>query len=261
MADSFADLWNSAAPSKPIPPPQKLGSLSTQTNPSYPRRPQNDLFSQLSSTGSSSSNSRSATPVLAAKPTAKSPAQTASNGDAFSGLFGAGSSLATNRSAATMTIAERAALAEQERINSLLQQHHAQQKQSSTPSAWEGIDSLGSKTFATSAPKPKDEDDWGLEDFAASPVAPASTSKALLDIGEFSAPAPDNASRDSPAQDYDFGNGTDDILGDLSRPVESIQRERQQKATASIFSQQSFIILISATDNKPCCAIPCFWYP
>ncbi|KAE9402347.1 hypothetical protein BT96DRAFT_560307 [Gymnopus androsaceus JB14] len=136
-----------------------------------------------------------------------------------------------------MTIAERAALVEKERVNSLLQQRQTLQKQASTPSAWDGLDSLGSKTFATSAPK--EEDDWGLGDFAA-PAAPAAASNALLDMDEFS--ALDDAGRASPGKDFDFGtreDTDDDILGDLSRPVESIQREKQQKTTTPPSRTQS----------------------
>ncbi|GAW01043.1 uba ts-n domain protein [Lentinula edodes] len=266
MSDSFADLWNSAVPSKPTPQPQKLGSLSSQSNPPYPRQTQNDLFAQLASRGSSVSNSRSATPPSAipasshkgfAKPSSQN-----SNGDAFSGLFGAGSSLASNRSTANMTIAERAALVEKERLERSIQQRQAPSPTHST--AWDGLDSLGSKTFATSPtnshlpldhdwtltapsvlksvvlpPVLKPEDEWGLANFA-NTSAPATTSKpshsgAVWDLDEFS--TLDSTSRGLGPGKWDevtANDGPDDILGDLSRPIEAIQREKHENSRRNV---------------------------
>ncbi|KAJ3735911.1 hypothetical protein DFJ43DRAFT_1054958 [Lentinula guzmanii] len=287
MSDSFADLWNSAAPpSEPSPKPRKLGSPSIQSNPSYTRNTQNDLFSQLSSQGSSASNSRSATPSSAPSLLSqKNSTKYNSNGDAFSGLFAAGSSLAGNRSTANMTIAERAAQAEKERLQRSLQQRQAS---SSTSSAWTGLDSLGSKTFVTSStispPAPAEddwglgvpevarpaasssnsqvEDDWGLADFANSPAPPhASTTKlkpssagAFWDMEELSALG-------SQSQSIGLGKGvestssstdhTDDILGDLSRPIEAIQRERHEKNQTAMESSQSPFLNSHASRLSP----------
>ncbi|KAJ3818538.1 hypothetical protein F5880DRAFT_1599364 [Lentinula raphanica] len=267
MSDSFADLWNSAAPpSKPAQKPQTLGSPSIQPNPSYSRNTQNDLFSQLSSRGSSAMNSRSTTPAsvppsLQQKNSSKSIPNT-SNADAFSNLFGAGSSLAGNRSTANLTIAERAALAERERL-----ERSVQQRQAPTPtsSAWDGLDSLGNQTLPksstfSSSPVPEDdwglnshsvaqpvssvkksepEDDWGLADFAngstsvAASVAKSapSTSGAFWDMEELSAPGSQSQSTALEKSDelHSASQDTDDILGDLSRPVEAIRRERLEK--------------------------------
>ncbi|KAJ3787612.1 hypothetical protein GGU10DRAFT_308639 [Lentinula aff. detonsa] len=286
MSDSFADLWNSAAPpSEPSSKPRKLGSPLVQSNPSYTRNTQNDLFSQLSSQGSSASNSRSATPSSAPSLLSqKNLTKYNSNGDAFSGLFAAGSSLAGNRSTANMTIAERAAQAEKERLQRSLQQRQAS---SSTSSAWTGLDSLGSKTFVTSStispPAPAEddwglgvpevarpaasssnsqvEDDWGLADFANSP-APSHTSTTKLkpssagafwDMEELSALG-------SQSQSIGLGKGvestssadhTDDILGDLSRPIEAIQRERHEKNQTAMESSQSPFLNSHASRLSP----------
>ncbi|KAF9066419.1 hypothetical protein BDP27DRAFT_1330487 [Rhodocollybia butyracea] len=184
MSDSFADLWNSAAPSKPKPPPQKLGSPTVQPKPYL--QTQKDLFAQLSST----SSSRSTTPSTVAS---SKILVASTHNDAFGELFGAAPSEG-GKSPANMTIAERAALAEQQRLDSLLRQRRVEP---SVPSAWDGLDTLGSKSFTM----PRSEDTWGLEDFAAAvPVVPSQ--------GE-----------DNP----------DDILGDLSKPLDSV---RPQKTTS-----------------------------
>ncbi|KAH7921613.1 hypothetical protein BV22DRAFT_717230 [Leucogyrophana mollusca] len=219
MSDSFADLWNSSAPttSKPNPQPQKLG-LPQQ----IPRRPQQkDVFSLLSA---SQPTSRTGSPHISspAQPRSAHPAVSAanpptrSNGDAFSELFSGSSAMGSGRS---MTIAERAAMVEKSR----LQQHQSQPKSSQTqPSAWDGIDMLAQSTtsppipptnasasssqddpdFAFSSapaskhvPPPAGDDDWGLADFSSpqsastsAPTAkpPASKSpQTLWELDEF----------------------------------------------------------------------------
>ncbi|TDL14755.1 hypothetical protein BD410DRAFT_845760, partial [Rickenella mellea] len=73
MADAFADLWNSTAPSKPSAPPQTLGTATrpirqatAASGTAGTPRPKHDVFSMLASTPSTSQpNSRPITPSLA----------------------------------------------------------------------------------------------------------------------------------------------------------------------------------------------------
>ncbi|KAF9463679.1 hypothetical protein BDZ94DRAFT_1217783 [Collybia nuda] len=294
MSDSFADLWNSSVPTKPTQAP-KLGSVTTST---AQKRPQHDVFSLLSSTGSSSTNSRPITPstISQQKPIAKPPPKASSGGDAFSGLFD-GSLPGGSSNGARMTIAERAAQVEKERLASL-QRHQQSVKQ--TSSAWDGLDSLGNtpspslpKTsnssqdddwgFGTAAPiqptpkpkivqKPMDDDDWGLGDLAAAavsqPQARTPASQAIWDLDEFAGasssaqPSPPiittHQRSDSPG-DFDFGNredallgddsnDEDDILGALSKPVDSIPKRKSpanERSTPSPLPTRG-----SSTSNK-----------
>ena len=194
MSDSFADLWNSTAPSKPAHSQARtLGSVNP-TLIGQQRKPQNDVFSMLAATTPSSSRSISpsyspqpmqkasslAGPVTngGAKPMQKS---ASGGGDAFSDLLGGFSGASTN--AANLTMAQRAALAEKQR-----QQQHTTHA-ASTPasaSAWAGLDALGgSSTFQDSSTSSKPsivapDDDWGLtfdEPAKPSKTAPTSTVK------------------------------------------------------------------------------------
>lgn len=185
MSDSFADLWNQSAPSKPTSAPQKLGpspASNVNGNPPY-RKAQNDIFSMLSSTGSSSSNSRAITPSYAPSsiqhstsvsnipgkprhgaPALSKPSPSLGSGagaDAFSDLL-SGSIAASN--SANMTIAQRAALVETQRQEETMRKIEASRKQSE---AWAGLDSLGSQGLARKSPGQVDnrnglEDDWGF---------------------------------------------------------------------------------------------------
>ncbi|OCH94467.1 hypothetical protein OBBRIDRAFT_769484 [Obba rivulosa] len=206
MADSFADLWNSTAPTKQPEPPRKLGALTPNASTSQP--PRNDVFSMLAAAGSSSNvASRSISPAGPARPTVNAPAPAKSSqlpvspgGDAFSSLL-PGTLVASSRADwANLTIAERAARTEQERKQQSQQPNAATRQQSS---AWDGLDALGgfagvvqtgSPSAATanhaediawnfgalqpiqashspqsSSPAPPVEDDWGLVDFAKPP--------------------------------------------------------------------------------------------
>ncbi|KAI0658585.1 hypothetical protein C8Q70DRAFT_1045574 [Cubamyces menziesii] len=284
MSDAFSDLWNSTGASKPVEPPRKLGSIASASSAQPTRKPQNDVFSMLAAASSSSTvTSRSVTPAqssafgstVTAKPMQKaaSTGTALGKGDAFSdllsGFTGAQSSNNTN-----LTMAQRAALAEQER------KQRAQQQTSNTPahtasSAWAGLDALGAGSTTThtssashdplddlgfgafssgtSAPpratKPAHTgDDWGLEDFISQPapaLAPtgksASSSKIddLLAFDDFTGPSGSHHSPSPAPQrsitpgEFDFGNredrlldnqssDEDDILGDLSKPVEKL---------------------------------------
>ncbi|PCH40723.1 hypothetical protein WOLCODRAFT_117539 [Wolfiporia cocos MD-104 SS10] len=195
MSDSFADLWNSTGASKPAEPPKKLGSLTPSPAPA--RSTQNDVFAMLASAGSSSPASRSQTPGAATgttqptrslgangAPANPRPAQKAasSGGDAFSGLF-SGALAPSSTNGAKMTIAERAAQAERDRLAQLQQQHAAAQRQAS---AWAGLDSLGgfssggqtsSVQSATSNAQSSDLDDWAFGFETAKPSAPSTSSK------------------------------------------------------------------------------------
>lgn len=164
MADSFADLWNASAPSKPAPPPQKLGSISS-TLSSSSRRPQNDVFALLSAT-SSASSSRPLTPsTAAASPPQRPPQKGPASGDAFSGLLAG--TLGTNGTGAPLTIAERAAQAERDRREGALRRHQAAAARVQTQSsAWDGLDTLAAArptpTSTASSGPPEEEEDWGL---------------------------------------------------------------------------------------------------
>ncbi|KAF8076973.1 hypothetical protein FPV67DRAFT_1649659 [Lyophyllum atratum] len=205
MADSFADLWNSSAPSKPTPLPQKLGSAPPPN--ALPKRPQHDVFSMLSSAGSSNPSSRSITPSRGStsshRTTTPNPATKPSSngGDAFSGLL-SGSLAAGANGSARMTIAERAAEAERLKLASL--RRHQQKVKAPTSDAWDGLDSLGKPSTAALAslsvkPAALVEDDWGLDSFASKPAGRAGLTKptpppaaaALVDgddwLSEFSA--------------------------------------------------------------------------
>lgn len=215
MADSFAHLWSTAAPTSSAPQkPRKLNDLISSTTPSQPPRPQNDVFALLAaSNSSSSSNSRTNSPGIAnqPRPQTNGPKSTPPpNGDAFSGLlsgpFGNGPG-----SSESLSMAEQAAKAEKERKGRLLNlnQQAATKPQSS---AWSGLDSLGitstfmppqkqatlqkqddfdwifdssASTSSKPAPPPPltkkpsviaDDDDWGLSDFGSKPTPAPVTS-------------------------------------------------------------------------------------
>jgi hypothetical protein len=213
MADSFADLWSTAAPSSSAPQkPRKLNDLISSTAPSQQLRPQTDVFALLAASNSSSnSNSRTNSPRIANQPILKSngPNLTPpSNGDAFSGLL---SGSFGNGSPGNLSMAEQAARAEKERRDKLLNSTKQPTTKVQSP-AWVGLDSLGTTSTFTPPPKqatqqkqdefnwlfdspalastskpappppsikkplviPDDDDDWGLSDFAPKPgPAPA----------------------------------------------------------------------------------------
>ncbi|KAJ7610287.1 hypothetical protein DFH06DRAFT_1016756 [Mycena polygramma] len=258
MSDSFADLWNTTAPK---PAPQKLGAPSPQPN-NATRRPQNDLFSMLSS-ASTPTHSRPITPNT--RPAAQQkPVQ--SSGDAFNDLLG-GTLGSNGNGMANMTIAERAKRVEMERLRKA-----NAPKPASTPSAWDGLDSLAagpSKSTPSaalldddfgfaSAPVPAptkspasavvlpEEDDWGLGFAAPAPAEPTQPPKAPkaqalwdhLDDLAPSKPSPP-ARYASPSAGFDFGDrevtgGDDfDLLGDLGKPVAAISsRPRETPSPA-----------------------------
>ncbi|KAF7299270.1 UBA domain-containing protein 7 [Mycena indigotica] len=222
MSDSFADLWNSSAPTKPAPPPQKLGA-SPQVN-SYnnnaSRRPQNDLFSMLSA-ASSPSSSRPITPNTRAQQqqTAK-PVSHAGNGDAFSSLLGG--SLNGGNSQANMTMAQRAQM---QQVNA---KTSSPVPSTSSNSAWAGLDSLGS--FASPPPAAAksgsssmlDDDDWGFMNTpvtAPSPaVAPSKTSSNdLLSGGGWNSSSPVPKKSPSPKPTHK-SMGMWDHIDDFSSP-------------------------------------------
>ena len=210
MADSFANLWSTAAPTNSAPQkPQKLNDLVSSTTPSQPTLPQNDLFALLAASNSSSnSNSRTNSPGIANQPRPQSndPKPTPpSNGDAFSALL-SGSFSNGPASSGNLSMAEQAAKAEKERKDKLLNLNQKPATKAQ-PSAWSGLDSLGTTpTFAppqkqddfdwifdtpastSSKPAPPppltkkpsaiadEEDDWGLSDFASKPTPASATS-------------------------------------------------------------------------------------
>ena len=209
MADSFADLWSTAAPTNSAPQkPRKLNDLISSTTPSQPTRLQGDSFALLAASNSSSNSiSRTNSPGIANQPRPQSngPKLTPpSNGDAFSALL-SGSFGDGPANSGSLSMAEQAAKAEKERKNRLLNLN----KKAATkaqPSAWSGLDSLGTtsahpppqnqddfdwifdapaSTSSKPAPPPPltkkpsavaDDDDWGLSDFASKPTPAPATS-------------------------------------------------------------------------------------
>lgn len=176
MSDSFADLWNSTAPSKQAQPsqPPTLGSALPS---SQPHRPQSDVFSMLAAASPASSRSvtPSRVPVQAALKSASTtrapagPTRTVhqgarGGGDAFSDLFSGSSS--TSNSSTKLTIAERAALAEKHKYAQQRGKQIVSSGNKQTPgSAWHGLDVLESSTFGQSrsnsiSPAPPHDDDW-----------------------------------------------------------------------------------------------------
>ncbi|KAJ6466327.1 hypothetical protein C8R45DRAFT_877019 [Mycena sanguinolenta] len=260
MSDSFSDLWNATAPSKPA--PQKLGSPSPQLNNAAVRRPQNDVFSILASV--STPNSRPITPSAKLAVQQKQPGTSTGGGDAFSGLLG-GTLNSNGNGMQNMTIAERAKRAEAERMRQATMPKPA----APTISAWDGLDSLatGSSSSASKAtssavldddwgfgvapvapakaqkvqpaPVPSEDDDWGLGFSSAAsapatrptPQAPKATVWDQLDGFSSAKPSPP-ARYASPTADFDFGDREDtggddfDLLGDLGKPVEAISSRR-----------------------------------
>lgn len=266
MADAFAALWNSSVPSKPDSMNQTLGSAtSAQTTT---RKPQPDVFSLLAT--SSAPNSRPLTPSSTAQKTTVKPAFVASE-DAFSGLM-TNSLGGTSRNGANLTIAERAALAEKEQREQIQKR---QQSVKAQLSAWDGLDMLVKPTsplndlqddwgFDSVKPsKPSSvgepilkqqsqEDDWGLSEFSAEPVV-STAPQVILDLDDLSSLAvsdsrPPPRTRDplspfnSPAEfgsgapgDDNENQGDDDILGLLSKPVDSI-RTRPSSVVSLFFA-------------------------
>ncbi|KAJ7210672.1 hypothetical protein B0H12DRAFT_1213520 [Mycena haematopus] len=264
MSDSFSDLWNTTAPSKPA--PQKLGSPSPQLNNAAVRRPQNDVFSMLSS--ASTPNSRPITPNTKLSAQQKPSGSSIGGKDAFSSLLG--DTLSSNGNGMeNLTIAERAKRVEAERMR----QASMPKPVASTISAWDGLDSLAvgssssaSKTTSSalldddwgfgatpaaptkvttqkvqSPPVLNEIDDWGL-DFGSVTPAPAKQSTpeppkaALWDhLDDFVSVKPSPPARyASPTTDFDFGDREDnntggddfDLLGDLGKPVDTISSRR-----------------------------------
>ena len=266
MSDAFADLWNSTGVAKPAEPPRKLGAMAATTQPMQARRPQNDVFSMLAATGPSSSTaSRSTTPAQSPatgsnaprpmqKATSGGPSRAMGGGDAFSGLL-SGTFSSAQSNGANLTMAQRAALAEKERLERA-QKTHSQPHAAQASSAWAGLDALGGSSIATStkasspshdplddlgfgsfshapaparqaskSPQPASalDDDWGFGDFSSqlassTKAAPASD---LLGLDDF-APASSSRQSSSPAPrsntpgDFDFGDREDGLLGNQS---------------------------------------------
>ncbi|KAK1218428.1 auxilin-like clathrin-binding protein required for normal clathrin function [Marasmius sp. AFHP31] len=230
MSDSFADLWSSTPSSKTN--NKTLGSLSSTSSSNalfnnssstlggdaqQRRHNSNDLFSQLSASGSHSntprSGSRAGTPAGYAQPPPVKKTESAGSlgGDAFDGLLG---SSGLSGSGKNLTMAQRAAQAEKERQDKFIRDQATKKKQDA---AWDGLDMLGSggggssaslathqakastvdddwgfgiastsaaptaKSTVTAVPSSAD-DDWGLDDFSSAPptkmAAPSSASTA-----------------------------------------------------------------------------------
>jgi hypothetical protein len=229
MADSFADIWSSAAPIKPAQQPRKLGDLNN-SQPAQPRRPpQPDAFSLLAAPNSNVGTRFTSPPGFNGQKNAAKPPS--SNGDAFSGLLSGSFTITTNGT--SLTMAERAAKVERERSALLLRQQQAAKAQAA---AWSGLDSLGGgMPHPRSTPTPsssendvdwvfdnpaptkqpakttppivqQDDDDWGLSDFISAPALtkpqPAPKSQSIWDDDV----PPRRPSKSNSPGDFDFGD-------------------------------------------------------
>ncbi|KAI0758146.1 hypothetical protein C8Q74DRAFT_1452106 [Fomes fomentarius] len=228
MSDAFADLWNATGASKLAEAPRKLGAMAA-TPPSQAaatRKPQNDVFSMLAAAGSSSSiTSRSTTPLgpvpprlIQQTPSGGTRAAGSRGGDAFSGLL-SGTFAAQSSSNANLTMAQRAALAEKDKLERV----QKTQPSASASSAWAGLDALGGSSITTSAPTRNPLEDLGFSSFSSSPASARTPSKSLQPapppeddwgLGDFSspsAPAPAIATLSKPTPAYDLF-GLDDFI-------------------------------------------------
>jgi hypothetical protein len=272
-ADSFAELWSSAAPSNKLSQPRKLGDHTPVSE--QPRQPQFDAFSLLASP-SSNTISRLNTPTISnGQSNGKKTVNPISNGDAFSSLLS--DSFASSKDGANMTIAERAAMAERQKSELLLKQ---QQKQKAQASAWSGLDSLDRSSAFSTKPSPSsqpqndvdwifdqppsinskppaplsqtDDDDWGLSDFVSAPAPQTSknVSKSSLSLWDLDDRPPSlpprQPSRSNSPGDFDFGdredrlldddsNDEDDVLGVLGKPADNLPKRPQSVRSPVIF--------------------------
>jgi hypothetical protein len=249
MSDSFADLWNSAAPSKPTQAtqPRTLGSIAPTVQPQ--RRPQTDAFSMLAA--SSSASTRSTTPsYLSSPPLVKAgstggtaavggvkPVQKAnsSSGDAFSDLFSGSSTASSNL--ANLTMAQRAALADKKRVE---QQSQAQNRPaaSKVADAWAGLDSLGTsgfsigRTASTTPNPPPAQDDWVFDSILTASPAPsvskpqkAAKSDDDWGLDDFvSKPAPKQPPQTATQSLWDIADFSDGAGRNITSPAANIGR-------------------------------------
>ncbi|TFK94867.1 hypothetical protein K466DRAFT_535010 [Polyporus arcularius HHB13444] len=189
MSDAFADLWNSTGAAKPAEQPRKLGAMAAATPmQSAARKPQNDVFSMLAAAGPSNT-SRSVTPAHSPalgsnvprsiqKVSSGGPARATggTGGDAFGDLLSG--TLTSAQNGANLTIAQRAALAEKERV---AQAQKAYPPVTQASSAWAGLDALGGPSVApasqTSSPSHDPLDDLGFGSFSNAPTPPRPASQ------------------------------------------------------------------------------------
>ena len=173
MSDSFADLWNSSSLQKK---PQTISSLAQQQQQGQgQRRPQGgqDLFALLSSPTARPSSSSRLHSSSALAPPSQPKQQRKSPTDAFSDLF---SSSPVSTLQSNLTIAQRTALADQQRKDKITAHEKQQEKENL---AWAGLDSLslsasdsvsstskGPKSSSVSVSKAEDVDNWGLKNLA-----------------------------------------------------------------------------------------------
>lgn len=272
MSDSFADLWTSSAPSNSK-SPQMLGAAKQQTT--IPQRSQ-DAFSVLSA---SQPTSRTHSPQVTGpitQPRNPVPAGGARHLDAFSGLFSGSLADGRNNNVANMTMAERAAVAQRAKLQ---QAQAPPRVTAPLPSAWDGLDSLVRQStpshpspshspqidfdfsaFAsstTTVKSPVGDDDRNLSDSTASQLQSTSQKKpagTLWDLDDFDSSSHSNSPippRSRTPGDFDFGDredglletyfddNSDDILGDLARPVDAIKPSSRNQSTRATPSPQA----------------------
>ena len=196
MSDSFADLWNSSSLQKK---PQTISSLAQQQQQGQgQRRPQGgqDLFALLSSPTARPSSSSRLHSSSALAPPSQPKQQRKSPTDAFSDLF---SSSPVSTLQSNLTIAQRTALADQQRKDKITAHEKQQEKENL---AWAGLDSLslsasdsvsstskGPKSSSVSVSKAEDVDNWNLDSLPEQPTKPVfatdSKSTKLSGVGSF----------------------------------------------------------------------------
>ncbi|KAH7908638.1 hypothetical protein BJ138DRAFT_1128299 [Hygrophoropsis aurantiaca] len=253
MNDSFADLWNASAPTKPAPAPKTLGSLNHPgTQASFTRPPQYDAFSRLSASQPASrtnspliSNTSVKTNQLRNVPTSRNPGSVAppslasprsntnanansnNNGDAFSGLFASSNSNSSSHlnssNGRPLTIAERAAMVESSRF----QRQPSQQKGLQEPgqSAWDGIDLLAQSSPASRSTPVAPQDDF---EFAFSSPSPLANSTAGTGPGTQATPLHDD---DWGLSDFGSQPSTSTKTSSLSAPRAQVPQSSQTSQT------------------------------
>jgi len=222
MADSFADLWKSTAPSttSTLQDKKKLGSIP----PRYQQpAPKHDAFSLLASS-SSSPNHNSAPTSRSITPASTSAIQTSGRGDAFGDLLSL--SGVTPNANTNMTIAER---------QRILQQRQASSSKFTSNTLgvkdnmgqWKGLDSLVAASSTTSGTTPlvNHDDDWGLGDFASVSATkttpepkPAAGTELLWDVDDFTSPDPSQPRSNA---SHSAANRSTPQLNKASQPAEA----------------------------------------
>lgn len=285
MSDSFADLWSSSAPSNST-SPQILAA--SKQRPTIPQRSQ-DAFSILSASQPTSRKHSPQVTGLTTQPRNPAPACGARNLDAFSSLFSGSLADGGINNTANLTMAERAAAAQRAKLHqvqappmvtaplpsawdgldSLARQSTPSR---SSPSRSPQVDfefSALASTSNTAVKSPVGDDDWSSSDSIA--PQPQSTSQkkpagTLWDLDDFDSSSHSNPPippRPRTPGDFDFGDredsllethsggSSDDILGDLARPVDGVKSSSRNQSTHATPSPQAPLQCLSSRPVSP----------